>query len=451
MLAHVGDVDDFRDDVATFAGVVPEVFPAWDRLPQESSPGDEVFGRRLRVLKRLGGEEPPRFVVAPMQALLQPVPTAELLARTSRTVRVGDTIAVEELAAWLVERGMSRVEVVEVAGEFSMRGGIVDIFSPDEAEPVRIEFFGDEVESIRPFDPETQRSLGRWESVTLTATPPLAGDDLANQRPPADAFPEGTWVALVEPNDLREEGRHYLGRSGDPRGLYSVESTFARLVKHPSITLSTLAASSLEATCHLRIESVERFSGELAKVKAELESASAGDRVLIACHNAAEVERLGEVFADTAIAQSGRLHRTIGRVRSGFHMIDAQTLVIGDHELFARADVRRPTNRRRVREPGDRQLPRPQRGRPGRPRQPRDRPLPRPATGRQGGRARRGDLAPGVRRGDEAVTSRSPRSTWSRSTSAAARPSPGSRRSARRAGRSGSRGWPRRSSTSPPS
>src|SRR5215210_2533997 len=46
VLAHVGDVDDFRDDVATFAGVVPEVFPAWDRLPQESSPGDEVFGRR---------------------------------------------------------------------------------------------------------------------------------------------------------------------------------------------------------------------------------------------------------------------------------------------------------------------------------------------------------------------------------------------------------------------
>src|SRR3954451_19959132 len=54
VLAHVGDVDDFRDDVATFAGVVPEVFPAWDRLPQESSPGDEVFGRRLRVIKRLG-------------------------------------------------------------------------------------------------------------------------------------------------------------------------------------------------------------------------------------------------------------------------------------------------------------------------------------------------------------------------------------------------------------
>src|SRR5205823_5873181 len=83
-LAHVGDVDDFRDDVAAFAGVAPEVFPAWERLPREATAGDEVFGRRLRILKGLSGTAPPRFIVAPFQALLQPVPTRELLARSSR-------------------------------------------------------------------------------------------------------------------------------------------------------------------------------------------------------------------------------------------------------------------------------------------------------------------------------------------------------------------------------
>ena len=101
--------------------------------------------------------------------------------------------------------------------------------------------------------------------------------------------------------------RHYLGRADDPKGLFTVESTFARLIKFPSIALSTLSADSMEATCHLRIESIERFSGELNKVKAELDAASAGDKVIIACHNPAEVERLGEVFAGTSIAQSGRL------------------------------------------------------------------------------------------------------------------------------------------------
>src|SRR2546430_861422 len=79
----------------------------------------------------LAGPAPPRFLVAPFQALLQPVPTPELLARSSRTIKVGDTVAVEELTGWLVDRSMTRAEVVEVPGEFSLRGGILDVFPPD--------------------------------------------------------------------------------------------------------------------------------------------------------------------------------------------------------------------------------------------------------------------------------------------------------------------------------
>src|SRR5207253_3071065 len=59
VLAHVGDVDDFRDDVTTFAGVAPELLPAWDRLPREAAAGDEVSGRRIRVVKRLARDSPP--------------------------------------------------------------------------------------------------------------------------------------------------------------------------------------------------------------------------------------------------------------------------------------------------------------------------------------------------------------------------------------------------------
>src|SRR4051794_14270156 len=132
VLAHVGDVDDFRDDVATFAGVAPDVFPAWDRPPRgESGAGDEVSGRRLRVLKRLEGPQPPRFVVAPLQALLQPVPTPGVLAEASRPLGVGDPGPVGGLAAWVGGRGLGPVEVGEVPGEFSLRGGILDVFAPD--------------------------------------------------------------------------------------------------------------------------------------------------------------------------------------------------------------------------------------------------------------------------------------------------------------------------------
>jgi transcription-repair coupling factor (superfamily II helicase) len=347
VLAHVGDVDDFRDDLAVFSGITPDVFPAWEKLPREQDATDEVFGKRLRVVGRLAGPLPPRLVVAPIQALLQPVPRREILHRMSRRVSVGDVITIDELASWLLERGMVRAEVVEVPGEFSLRGGIFDIFPTDATDPVRIEFFGDEVESIRPFDAESQRSLDRWDNVTITIPPSFGEKNQELFGPATGFFPDGTWVALVEPADLREEGRHYLSRLDDTRGLYTVESTFERLIRHPSIVVSALAADTLEATCHLRIESVERFSGDLARVKAELDGAAAGDRVLIACHNAAEVERLGEIFGDTALAREGRLQRTVGRIRSGFHLIDSSSLVIADHELFARADVRRPVTRRR--------------------------------------------------------------------------------------------------------
>ncbi len=346
-LAHVGDVDDFRDDLATFSGLNPEVFPARENLTETT---DEVFGQRVRIVKRVSGVLPPKVIVAPFQALLQGVPTPAALAASSRSVKVGDSTPVEELTGWLAERGMTRAEVVEVAGEFAVRGGILDVFPLDASEPVRLEFFGDEVESIRSFNPETQRSLERAESIAFTCFPASNGDGAADPAllgHLADALPRNAWIVLVEPNDLRSEGRQYLARLADPRGLFTVEATFARLIKFPSITMATIASSSLESTCHLHIESVERFSGELTKVKAELDNAAAGDRVLIACHNAGEVDRLGEVFGDTKLATAGRLSLTVGRIRAGFHMSDARTLVIGDHELFARADVRRPTTRRR--------------------------------------------------------------------------------------------------------
>ena len=207
VLAHVGDLDDFRDDVATFSGINPESFPAWERPPREIAAGDEVFGRRLRVLRALRSDSPPRIVVAPIQALLQPVPVPEVLERGTRKVRVGQTIPVEELTGWLVDRGLTRVEVVEVAGEFSLRGGILDVFPVDSTEPVRVEFFGDEVESIRPFDPESQRSLGRWDEALLSGSPEWSTDGLSRQDDPPPYPPPQGGRGLSKPSPLVGEGR----------------------------------------------------------------------------------------------------------------------------------------------------------------------------------------------------------------------------------------------------
>jgi transcription-repair coupling factor (superfamily II helicase) len=356
VLAYPRDLDGWVEDLASFAGLRPVVFPAWDNLPTDSTVLDEVAGQRLRILKQLAGPEPPRYVVTTLQALMQPVPNRAQIAEHRRMLRVGESIDPEALATWLVEQGFQRTEAVELPGEFSRRGGILDVFSPDAEAPYRLEFFGDEIESVRQFSQHTQRSLSDLQTIELIGA--------ATERPNSDGKPGASpvpytghlcdylrpdaWTFLVEPEDLQEQGKHYLERVPDPRGLFSIQGVFQQLLRFPNVRASVLPAPSVEATCHLRVESVERFSGDVTKLRDELDSTAAGDRVLIACHNEAECKRLSEVLASGQLAQTDRLRLVTGRVRAGFRMVDASIAVLSDHELFHREDVRQVLPRRRL-------------------------------------------------------------------------------------------------------
>ena len=168
VLPRPSDLDDFAADVLGFLGTAPEIFPAWETLPQDYSVRDAVYGGRLRVLGRLAGAEPPRVVVTTISALLQPVPSRRDREQGTRRVRVGDSVDTEALLRWLVDCGFERVPAIEVPGEFCLHGGIFDLFPADAEDPVRIELFGNEVESIRRFDAETQRKLEDLTEVELT-------------------------------------------------------------------------------------------------------------------------------------------------------------------------------------------------------------------------------------------------------------------------------------------
>src|SRR5205085_9904788 len=130
-----------------------------------------------------------------------------------------------------------------------------------------------------------------------------------------DYLPSQAWTMLVELSELDEQGKFYLERVAEITGLFALPSVFQKLVQFPSIRLSSLPTPSVETTCHLRVESVERFSGDVKKVRDELDAAAAGDFVLVACHNEAERKRLGDVLAEGQLAQSGRLGRAQGPVR----------------------------------------------------------------------------------------------------------------------------------------
>ncbi|MEX0585663.1 MAG: hypothetical protein WD176_03400, partial [Pirellulales bacterium] len=327
----------------------PVVLSAWDGRPGERSIADPVFSARLHVQALLSSADPPRVIVASLAALLQPAPARRERAQAARRIARGDTLDVDDLLQWLVNRGFERSSAIERPGEFSVRGGIIDIFAPGAEDPVRIELFGDEVESLRAFDVETQRKVASLEWTELIALAP-GGTDAAAAREECvlDALPERSWVALVEPDELTAEGDHYLQRLGSSEGLYEVADVLARCAARPSVTIAAVSGASYDATAHLQIESVERFSGRKSEAFHDLESVlGPGESVLIACHNLAERERLHELLLQAAPQLRERTRLCVGTVTHGYRMVPDRLVVLSDHELFGRVDIRRAARRRR--------------------------------------------------------------------------------------------------------
>ncbi|TWT78461.1 Transcription-repair-coupling factor [Posidoniimonas polymericola] len=346
---HQADVDRLLTDLALFTDLTAAAFPAWQRDQKERVLHDEVYGQRLRVLKSLartlgpGGVEPhaadgpPRVIVTSIHGLMQPTPAPEAIAGATRRVEVGDDSGEEELVDWLTSRGCHRTSAVELPGEFAVRGGIIDVFPPDEPQPVRIEYFGDEIESIRRFDVANQRSAGAVDAVDLTLLEPSAADraHMTLYAPPE------SWFLLIEPTDLAEEGKFYLERSDDTRSLHSVRTSLAEVYKHPSVTAAGVPAGSLEETSHLGFESVERLSGDIQRVRDELASISEGQTVFIVCPTEAETQRLTELLAETPLYEEDRLRLLVGDLAEGFRVVAERAVVLSSSELFNRHETAR--------------------------------------------------------------------------------------------------------------
>lgn len=401
VLPTIRDAEEFVGELSDVSLSSVVLFPAWESLPESIDAGDSVHAARLSVIRRLSQiDRPPVIIVTCIPGLLQPVPSRAAIQAATRTISTGDELPLGELTEWLMARGFERVTAVELPGEFSIHGGIFDIFPATEPDAVRIELFGDEVESIRSFDVESQRRLEDLKSVSLTATissghPAEAGEQktagetapaAANRRssksrskknspetPPEtrapaatsksvfdddsesliDSLPAGTIVILSDLQQSVSEGRMYLQRLSNPVGLFGVDATMARLTTFPSVTVDALGVDSYETSCHLSIEAVERFSGSRRDALVELsELLGPTDYVLLCCHNEGEQDRLKELITETdsscGTMLGSRVSLTTGRIRRGFRVIDNNLIVISDNELFSRSTARTTTRKRRA-------------------------------------------------------------------------------------------------------
>lgn len=155
------------DDLKYFSDHVLELM-AWEALPGEDIlPSPDIVGRRLDVLNEIGIAKVPKIIMAPLAALIQKVPNKNALISSFHTFRAKEHHPFEQIPSILTKLGYERVSIVNDKGQFAVRGGIIDVYPISSPSPYRLDFFGDEIETIKTFDPAGQISVEQVASFKI--------------------------------------------------------------------------------------------------------------------------------------------------------------------------------------------------------------------------------------------------------------------------------------------
>jgi transcription-repair coupling factor (superfamily II helicase) len=333
--------------------------PAPDVLPFEGlSPHPEIQEARATALWKIASGAV-GIVIVPVAAAAMRLREPEFYAGLARVLQRGETVEVEKLIAHLNTAGYIAADVVEMPGEYALRGGILDVYSPEADRPVRVELFGDEIESIRKFDPGTQRSTAAVDEVALlplTDTPVreetlaaiharLSGRRLSGVREAvetavrasgAGVFPGWEFYAPVaggeasifdlapkaavivdEPEEVQRElerwwerveaahERSGVGKLVRPEEIHLAPGKWReKLAGLPALGLEHLGVEVEESQLHMSYvtQPTTRFHGLVpAMVEETGKLAGAGSRVLFAAANTGEAERLAEIFTEYGV------------------------------------------------------------------------------------------------------------------------------------------------------
>lgn len=158
--------------------------PAWDCMPYDrASPSSVIQARRTAALAAMAeGVKPHTVVMTTANAILQKVPAPTTIRAATLSHRAGADVAMDDVISWLETNAFLRTPTVREPGEYAVRGGIVDLFAPGTHAPVRLDFFGDTLETIRPFDPESQRTTGQQNEIRLVPMSEVVLSDTAVKR-----------------------------------------------------------------------------------------------------------------------------------------------------------------------------------------------------------------------------------------------------------------------------
>ena len=339
--------DRLMDDLPTFYDGPSDRLAACITNNESNVSVDLEYGERLRLIKSMNKGDASPITIASVASLLQPLPSKDDVAGHSRTITVGQTLDIESLVAWLTEQGFHHTSAVELPGEFSNRGGILDVFAPDWGGPIRVELFDDEVESLRQFDPGTQLSLADVSQVEITVLDP----DVSHSGFFAEYLPAETIVLLLQPDVLAEHAQRYLQRSPDSETIFTWDQVRQSLAEFPMATAAEMSAGYTGSRFNLPVETVEAFSGDVGEVKMQVDrlarDASGTEfDVFVLASVAGEIPRVTEILKPTGATANSRLHIGVGCIHEGFRIRDTAQVIVGCDQVFRRTDLRRKSRRR---------------------------------------------------------------------------------------------------------
>ena len=383
-VAHVDEADE-AVEVLKAHGAAAVLLPALQTLPGESAMNLDLLAARLAVVEQLSGwpkaAPPATVIVAPMAALMQPVPDPACLDRQLLTLRVGDTRGPAWLVRWLDQAGYRRCDAIEEPGDYAVRGGIVDVFPPgdptraDAAEaegggkamspggvPVRLDYFGDELEKAAEIDLASMgidRTVGGVRLVA-SADSAAAGDDgeagggqtggktgaQANAKAGGsgaggsagggkaftELLPAGTLAVLHELMELTEQGRGYFERVTGEQPIFGPPAVFAGIGRACGAVIEVTAIGAYGSAdgaelLRLPFSPLPAFPDDLSTGLVELAKMARGDAVsgmprcdvTVVCENGGEQARLQELLAERRSDEGMAEVRTeLSHLPSGF-------------------------------------------------------------------------------------------------------------------------------------
>lgn len=315
-----------------------DCFPVIEATQADRIPGDWAYGQRLRTLDALRSAQlNDHLLLTSVAAVMQSLPTTEQLSRSERLLTVNQEVDPDDLARWLAEGGMIPVTLVEHPGEFSRRGGVMDVFPPNAAQPLRIEWFDTVVESIRHFETNHQRSTDRRTSAKLQV--PIVGQD--SDQTLLDYLPEDAAVILIDPADAQEEGKRHELYGKSLVSALPWDEVRRRMGRLAQAVIEEHSFDDWPNQYRLPVQPLETFQGDLSELRVHLDVLADQHDVYLLTPVEGELERLTEIIAGTKAAARGRIHLAVGDCWQGFRDTSNQLAVVSCDEVFHRGELRR--------------------------------------------------------------------------------------------------------------